>query len=121
MKNELLPLLSSEELNNLLQGFAAKLRSILGNHLNDIILYGSYARNEAEEGSDIDIMVLVDLPENNLDKYKDKISDYTSNIFLDTSIIMSPIMHNKAVFNKRAEFVPFYKNVIDEGIKINVD
>ena len=26
----------------------------------ELILYGSYARNEAQEGSDIDVMVLVD-------------------------------------------------------------
>jgi len=36
------------------------LKNIYGNKLKKIILYGSYARGEAEEGSDIDLIILLD-------------------------------------------------------------
>lgn len=49
--NSLLPILNKKELNELLQAFVANLLSLLGDHLNDVILYGSYARDEATEGS----------------------------------------------------------------------
>ena len=115
-----LPILTKTELNDLLQGFVIKLKELLGTHLNDVILYGSYARNEAEEGSDIDIMILVDLPEEKLNKIDDKINSFASDVLFEKSIILSTIIHNKDIFYKRGEFVPFYRNVIYEGIKVNV-
>lgn len=80
--NSLLPILNKKELNELLQAFVANLRSLLGDHLNDVILYGSYARDEATEGSDIDLMILVDLSEEDLNKYDDRISDFSTEILL---------------------------------------
>ncbi len=114
----LLPILNKKELNELLQGFVANLRSLLGNHLNDVILYGSYARNEATEGSDIDIMILVDLSEEDLNKYDDKISDLSTDILQKKNVLVSAIMHNKSIFNKRTTFIPFYENVLKEGINL---
>lgn len=66
----------------MLQAFVANLRSLLGDHLNDVILYGSYARDEATEGSDMDLMILVDLSEEDLNKYDDRISDFSTEILL---------------------------------------
>ena len=80
--NSLLPILNKKELNELLQAFVANLRSLLGDHLNDVILYGSYARDEATEGSDIDLMILIDLSEEDLNKYDDRISDFSTEILL---------------------------------------
>ncbi len=118
--SHLLPILNKKELNELLHNFITKLNSLLGEHLNDVILYGSYARNEAEEGSDIDLMILVDLPEEEINEFDDKINDFTSDILLEKSILVSTIIHNKSVFNNRVSFVPFYNNVYKEGIKLNV-
>ena len=115
-----LPILTKTELYDLLNGFVIKLKELLGTHLNDVILYGSYARNEAEEGSDIDVMILVDLPEEKLNKIDEKINNYTSDVLYEKSIILSAIIHNKELFNKRTSFIPFYRNVIQEGININV-
>lgn len=116
--NSLLPILNKKELNELLQAFVANLLSLLGDHLNDVILYGSYARDEATEGSDIDLMILVDLSEEDLKKYDDKISDFSTEILLKKSVLVSAIMHNKAIFDQRTTFIPFYENVLKEGINL---
>jgi predicted nucleotidyltransferase len=115
-----LPILTKTELYDLLNGFVIKLKELLGTHLNDVILYGSYARNEAEEGSDIDVMILVDLPENEILKIRDEIYNFASDILYEKSILVSTIIHNKELFITRSGFVPFFRNVIQEGIKINV-
>ena len=119
MKNQL-PLLNKEELNSLLIPFVSKLHKLLGNHLNDVILYGSYARNEAEEGSDIDLMILIDLTEEEILHIRNKIYEYASEIFSEKSILISTIIHNKSLFNQRTSFVPFFRNVLQEGINLNV-
>jgi predicted nucleotidyltransferase len=40
-----------------LEAYAARLRAIFGDRLREIRLFGSYARGEANEDSDIDVLV----------------------------------------------------------------
>ena len=47
---------------NLLEQYVEEIKKIYGTHLQKIILYGSYARGDYTQESDIDIMILVDLP-----------------------------------------------------------
>ena len=41
-----------------------------GSRLDSVILYGSYARNEADDESDIDIMILVNEDAQELSSYR---------------------------------------------------
>jgi predicted nucleotidyltransferase len=43
-----------------LETYAARLRVIFGDRLRELRLFGSYARGEADEDSDVDVLVLVD-------------------------------------------------------------
>jgi len=40
--------------------FRRRLEALYGERLRDVILYGSYARGEADDGSDIDVLVVLD-------------------------------------------------------------
>lgn len=40
--------------------YAGRLRGIFGSRLRELRLFGSYARGEADEDSDVDVLVLVD-------------------------------------------------------------
>jgi len=46
-------------ISNIIYGFSVQLRRLLENDLSKVILYGSYARGDFQENSDVDIMVLV--------------------------------------------------------------
>jgi uncharacterized protein len=43
-----------------LSAYAAELRRLFGERLRDVRLFGSYARGDANDDSDIDVLVLVD-------------------------------------------------------------
>ena len=58
-------------IQSLLPQYLAEVQQIYGPHLKSVILYGSYARGDYTEDSDIDIMILVDLPNEKLDSYLD--------------------------------------------------
>lgn len=47
-------------LRPVLRELDAALRSVFGPRLRDVRLFGSYARGEATEDSDVDVLVLVD-------------------------------------------------------------
>ena len=48
-------------MKELLDKYIAEIKKIYGTHLQEVILYGSYARGDFKEDSDIDIMILLDI------------------------------------------------------------
>ncbi len=47
-------------IEEIIEEFTIKVKKLLESHLKNIILYGSYARGDFNENSDIDIMILID-------------------------------------------------------------
>ena len=43
-----------------LRAYEARLRTLFGERLREVRLFGSYARGEAHEDSDVDVLVLID-------------------------------------------------------------
>ena len=93
-------------------------KNIFTNKLQKIILYGSYARDEATLDSDIDIMILIDENRDNLRQYRNLIIDVIFELSLKYDIILSILIKNYKDFNNYIEFVPFFRNVYNEGIEI---
>jgi uncharacterized protein len=81
----------------------------------DIILYGSYARGEQKEESDIDLLILVS--NNNL-SYEDrkKISYPLFNLEAEVGISISPLIYDKGTWENKHYVTPFYKNIKEDGI-----
>ena len=100
----------------ILNKFLEEVKQILENRIKKIILYGSYARGDYNKQSDVDIMILTDLSFEEIENYRDKISDIAYDIELNTGIILSPIIKNIEKYNARVNFVPFYKNIQEEGV-----
>ncbi|MEI3392055.1 MAG: nucleotidyltransferase domain-containing protein [Clostridia bacterium] len=105
-----------KNVNKEIQAFVNQVKEILGKRLKKVILYGSYARGDYNKQSDVDIMILTDLSFEEIEEYRDRISDIAYDIELDTGIILSPVIKNIEKYNSRISFVPFYKNVEREGV-----
>ena len=75
-----------------IQKFVKAVQQLLGTKLKKIILYGSYARGDYNNQSDVDIMILTNLSLKEIEDYRDKISDIAYDIELDTGIILSPVV-----------------------------
>ena len=105
-----------------LNEFVNGLNDIIGDSLVNVILYGSYARGEQCEGaerSDIDVMILVNVPSNAIKQIQKAVLEYSFNLNLKYDILISPIVENVDVFNHRKKFMVFYKNVQKDGVLIN--
>lgn len=105
-----------KNVNEEIQDFIKEIQKLLGTRLKKVILYGSYARGDYHKKSDVDIMILTDLSFEEIEEYRDKISDIAYDIELNTGIILSPIIKNIEKYNSRVSFVPFYKNIEKEGV-----
>ena len=106
------------DLNNLMKETCEMLKNVFGDRLEQIWLYGSYARGDFDSESDVDIMVLVDLPKDKLSSYRRKVSDLSSVLDLKYDVLLSIKLQDKETFQKFAEVLPFFKNIIREGKRV---
>ena len=89
-------------------------RRIFGSSLNSIILYGSTARIEATEESDIDVALLLNKPMNQ-DEHEEFIQ-WGTDLDLKYDRFFSIIDIDLDRFNQWKEHMPYYRNIDKEGI-----
>lgn len=106
----------SQSIRILLMHYLTELQKIYGSHLKCVILYGSYARGDYTPDSDIDIMLLVDLPTEEIEKYSDELSELDFEYNVQYDVWMMPVVKNQLHFAKWTEAYPFYSNVKREGV-----
>ena len=58
-------------ISDIMHEFAKNVRKLLGDSLDSVIVYGSYARGDYSEFSDIDVMLLVSLEEEEIKRISD--------------------------------------------------
>ena len=64
-----------EKIHDIVYKFALQIRSIYGDSLKKVVVYGSYARGDYQKNSDIDIMILVDADEVEIKKRFNSVCD----------------------------------------------
>jgi len=103
-----------KKLETIIQEFRRSVKEIEGNNLKAILLFGSYARGDAEEGSDIDLLLI----------FGDKISpeakrgirDISNALSFKYDVIVSEFFFTEKEFGKYN--TPFLLNVKREGIPV---
>mgnify|MGYP000431158899 CR=1 FL=1 len=111
--------LRMEEKRNILKNFVDKMEKLFGKSLKKLILYGSYARGDYKENSDIDIMILVKMSDEEIRLVKNDIYDLAFEFEINTGIEFSPIIKNEDQYEYWIDTLPFYRNVRDEGVVID--
>lgn len=109
---------TKSQLNEIMQRTAAELKNLFGSKLNSVILFGSYARGDFDEDSDIDILILVDLPAEKLSAYRTGIDSLCSSLLFEYGVVVSAIEKDIKTYNNYANILPFYKNIAKDGVKI---
>ena len=110
---------NSEQLmrvEEILNNYVNAIKSIYGSHLRKVILYGSYARGDYNESSDVDIMILLDISDLECKDYQDMLFDMTYDINFDNNVEINAIAKSEDTFNKWLNAYPFYQNIQNEGV-----
>ncbi len=104
-----------EEIKAILEEVKKLMANIYGNKLKGIILYGSYARHDFTEGSDIDIIILLEDMQNIFEE-REKYFDAVWEIGLkyDVTISVPPIKDEE--YKKTG--LPVILNAKQEGIPL---
>jgi len=79
-----------------------------------VVLYGSYARGDNRDDSDIDLVILLD-KEAVTGSDERRIIHPLYDIEFETGITINPVVISKNDWESRLRITPFYENVIKEG------
>lgn len=107
------------ELNRIIELVADIYKGTFENRIRAIYLYGSYARGTNTAVSDIDIVAIVEGNRNELQKELKIVWDKVADISLEHDTIVSPTVIPYEEFENYKEILPYYKNIIKEGVMIS--
>lgn len=107
-----------EELREVTLRLAKELKDLYKDKLKAVILYGSVARGTAQEDSDVDILVLVDVTPEELRNYADALSDISTEFALEFLKVFSILDVSFQEFSEWKDVSPFYRNVSRDGVML---
>ena len=106
------------ELDIVLKELTEQIYDLLGDKLDKVVLYGSYARGDNTEESDVDVLVLTNMePEENR-KILWTLNKIFSRIGLKHDILLSMFLLGKKAFHARKPILPFYQNIEKDGVVV---
>lgn len=105
-------------LQQCLKKYTKGIYKIYRNDLKSVILYGSCARGDNREDSDIDIMILVALTEEQIQMSREKVSVYTYDFNMEHDMEIMPSVKDVQHFRYWSKVHPFYQNIQKEGVEL---
>ena len=96
----------------------AAYRRAYGDAIEAIYLYGSYARGDYDEDSDIDFAAIVKDDTQNLSKKRNQVWTEANDIDLEFDIVSSPMIISSKVFEEYKHEGGYYGNIFKEGIRL---
>ena len=106
--------------NSLLRALINKLtdhaKTVFGDRLKNVILYGSYARGDYDDESDIDVMIIIDMPPEELNRYRWDMSCFTADLNIENDVLISVKLQSLQLLKQWEDTLPFYKNVLKDGV-----
>ena len=92
-----------------------RLPKLLQDDLKEIILFGSYARGDYTEESDIDIAVLVGCDRKKANKYKEELVEFSAELDLKNLVVVNFVCLPYGEYEEKKSYYPFYSNIAKEG------
>ena len=110
--------MNKELIDTVVTRYAEEIKKKYGSKLYQVILYGSCARGDYDNESDIDIMVLLNVPQEQV-KYERKEARTVANNLdkeFGFNVLIMPTVQSREHFKKYENVLPLFSNINKEGI-----
>lgn len=98
-----------------LREFRERLGTLYGPRLRNVVLFGSYAREDAEEGSDIDLLVVLD-DFDDAEAEHARVSPIAAQVSLEHDVLISCMVYRESEYHRWN--TPLLLNVRKEGVLV---
>ena len=85
--------------------------------ISDAYLYGSYALGDYRPYSDVDIMLITPLPDNDIRARNMKVSEIVGEMCIDHDVTIFVSVRSRDQFKPQS--LPYHRNIVTEGIRYN--
>ncbi|MBQ3797347.1 MAG: nucleotidyltransferase domain-containing protein [Butyrivibrio sp.] len=103
-------------LNIVTQAAVKDIPEALHDDCRQIILFGSCARGDYSEESDVDIAILTECDRENVKKYSSRIDSIAAQIGVDTMAVVNFVCLPYKEFNEKKTWYPFFMNIEKDGV-----
>ncbi|MBR3767313.1 MAG: nucleotidyltransferase domain-containing protein [Clostridia bacterium] len=109
---------TENQLEQLLNTVAKKAKELFSDKLHSVILFGSYARGDYDDESDVDIMILANISATELRAFRSEIDSLCGSLLYDYGVVVSITEKDTETYHRYADVLPFYQNIKKEGVRI---
>ncbi|MCI8646969.1 MAG: nucleotidyltransferase domain-containing protein [Firmicutes bacterium] len=106
------------KISAVVSSFAEEAKTLYGDKLSEVILYGSCVRGENTPDSDIDILLLLTVEPQEIGKERRKLFDISDELDRKYDVVLAPVLQSVEVYNKYMPVSVFYQNIQKEGVRI---
>lgn len=103
---------------NTIQQFRDKAIQVLPDIIDKIYLYGSCARGDFNNDSDIDLFVILNCSDDVVFSKELQLNHIASDVGINTDTLISCQTRTKTDWNNRFNTSPYFQNILKEGIVI---
>ena len=93
-------------------------REALGSDLCEIVLYGSCARGDFNEDSDIDIALLTKCGRTEAERYGRVLAQIATELALKYFAVVNFVCLPKEEYDEKKDWYPYFKSINNEGVRL---
>ncbi|MCL1986944.1 MAG: nucleotidyltransferase domain-containing protein [Firmicutes bacterium] len=93
-------------------------KNTLGDKLDRVYLFGSYARGDYDEESNVDYMIVANLSQAEACRQDSPIHDQIHETAYELNLLVTPRVTSSEIFNRFSNEATIYRNVLAEGVKL---
>ncbi len=110
--------MTQETINGVMEKLASDAKKIYGDSLTKVILYGSCARGDFEPDSDIDVMLLLNVDNEQIQTEREKLEPVSRMLDREYDVILSTVVESQHTYEYYMDASGFFQNIEREGIRI---
>lgn len=106
---------SKQAIDEILKKVYHAAKDVLGDKLEKVMLFGSYARGDFDDESDIDIFVLADIAQEETNAIWKKIDRAAGDLDWEYDVIVSIHVTSSSLFHRFCNVMPYFMNIVKDG------
>lgn len=109
---------TQNQLQIITSAVAKEAKQKLRDRLDAVILYGSYARGDYDDQSDIDILVRIRCKHSELPAYRRTLTHCAGELSLEHGVTVSVQIADTESYDRYKTALPYYRNIEREGVTV---
>lgn len=111
-------MLNPDSLITILKSVSDTAKTLFGDNLESVMLFGSYARGDYDDESDVDIMIIADISPEDICSLSPSVRSLCGELLFEFGTVVSVCVQDSTTYHRYMNALPFFSNIAKEGIRV---